>query len=164
MRFSDDGAHWTDWMPPTPTHAHTLPAGLGHHTVRVQYLDGANNYSLRYNDYVNVIAAAVETNCVDSIDNDMDGFIDCADFDCAQSPDCGSVEGEGEGETNCSDSIDNDMDGFVDCKDADCVQSPDCGGTEGEGEHETNCADGIDNDMDTLIDCKDPDCISSPDC
>ena len=56
MRFSDDGAHWTNWMLPTATSAHTLPAGLGYHTVRVQYLDGAGNYSLVYNDYIRLIA------------------------------------------------------------------------------------------------------------
>ncbi len=56
MRFSDDGAHWTAWMPPTATRAYTLPAGLGNHTVRVQYLDGAGNYSAVYNDYIKLVA------------------------------------------------------------------------------------------------------------
>ncbi len=56
MRFSDDGAHWTAWMPQTATRAYTLPAGLGYHTVRVQYLDGANNYSVVYNDYIKLVA------------------------------------------------------------------------------------------------------------
>ena len=56
MRFSDDGAHWTAWTPPAAAYPHTLPAGLGYHTVRVQYLDGANNYSPVYNDYVKLVA------------------------------------------------------------------------------------------------------------
>lgn len=56
MRFSDDGAHWTAWMPLEHPHSHTLPAGLGYHTVRVQYLDGAGNYSAVYNDYIKVVA------------------------------------------------------------------------------------------------------------
>ena len=57
MRFSDDGAHWTNWMPQTATRAHTLPlATLGNQTVRVQYLDGAGNYSLVYNDYIKLVA------------------------------------------------------------------------------------------------------------
>jgi len=56
MRFSDDGAHWTAWMPPTATRAHTLPSPLpGNQTVRVQYLDGAGNYSLVYNDYIKLV-------------------------------------------------------------------------------------------------------------
>ncbi len=55
MRFSDDGAHWTSWMPPTSTRSYTLPAGAGYHTVRVQYLDGANNYSTVSNDYIKLV-------------------------------------------------------------------------------------------------------------
>ncbi len=56
MRFSDDGAHWTYWMPQTATKTYTLPEGLGYHTVRVQYLDGAGNYSAVYNDYIKLVA------------------------------------------------------------------------------------------------------------
>ena len=56
MRFSDDGAHWTYWMPPTATRTHALSEGLGYRTVRVQYLDGANNYSAVYSDYIKVVA------------------------------------------------------------------------------------------------------------
>ena len=56
MRFSDDGAHWTWWMLPKASQAYTLPDGLGNHTVRVQYLDGANNYSATYNDYIKLVA------------------------------------------------------------------------------------------------------------
>ena len=52
MRFSDDGAHWTAWMPQKATCVHTLPAGPGYHTVRVQYLDGAGNYSAVFTDYI----------------------------------------------------------------------------------------------------------------
>jgi WD40 repeat protein len=56
MRFSDNGSTWSYWMLPATTRAHTLPAGLGYHTVRVQYLDGANNYSPIYNDYIKLVA------------------------------------------------------------------------------------------------------------
>jgi len=56
MRFSDDGAHWTYWMLPSATKAYTLPDGLGYHTVRVQYLDGAGNYSASCNDYIKLVA------------------------------------------------------------------------------------------------------------
>ncbi len=52
MRFSDNGSTWTPWTPPTPTLTHILPLPNGYHTVRVQYLDGAGNYSLVYNDYI----------------------------------------------------------------------------------------------------------------
>jgi len=56
MRFSDNGSTWTYWMLPSATKTYTLPAGLGYHTVRVQYLDGAGNYSAVYNDYIKLIA------------------------------------------------------------------------------------------------------------
>ncbi len=52
MRFSDNGSTWTAWMPLEAVHAYTLPAGLGNHTVRVQYLDAVSNYSAVYNDYI----------------------------------------------------------------------------------------------------------------
>ena len=52
MRFSDDGAHWTAWVPPTLTRAYTLPPSNGYHTVRVQFRDGAGNYSAVFNDYI----------------------------------------------------------------------------------------------------------------
>jgi N-acetylneuraminic acid mutarotase len=56
MRFSDNGSTWTTWLYPAATKAYTLPAGLGYHTVRVQYLDGANNYSPVYNDYIKLVS------------------------------------------------------------------------------------------------------------
>jgi PKD repeat protein len=56
MRFSDNGATWTGWIPQRSPRNHTLPAGLGNHTVRVQYLDGAGNYSPVYNDYIKIVA------------------------------------------------------------------------------------------------------------
>jgi len=57
MRFSDDGAHWTNWEYPKATKSYTLPAGLGYHTVRAQYMDAAGNYSMVYSDYIKVVAS-----------------------------------------------------------------------------------------------------------
>jgi hypothetical protein len=62
-----------------------------------------------------------EDNCQDGIDNDMDGWIDCCDNDCALDPACAA-------ESSCSDGIDNDCDGFTDCLDSDCHGTPDCQG------------------------------------
>ena len=56
MRFSDDGAHWTYWMFPESGIVHTLVGPTGYNTVRVQFLDGANNYSAVYNDYIKLLA------------------------------------------------------------------------------------------------------------
>jgi len=52
MRFSDNGSTWTAWQPVAASVPHTLPAGIGYHTVRVQYADAAGNYSAVYNDYI----------------------------------------------------------------------------------------------------------------
>ncbi|MBW7865438.1 MAG: hypothetical protein H3C30_13630 [Candidatus Hydrogenedentes bacterium] len=56
MRFSDDGRTWTPWEPLRNARAHMLPPGLGHHTVRVQFMDGANNHSAAFNDYIKLVA------------------------------------------------------------------------------------------------------------
>ncbi len=61
--------------------------------------------------------------CNDGIDNDGNGFIDCADFGCSRNPlvTC-PVEN-----TNalCNDGIDNDANGFIDCDDFACSRNPD---------------------------------------
>lgn len=89
-------------------------------------------------------AAGCESNCGDGVDDDGDGFVDCADFECFGDPTSCSVE------RDCSDSLDNDLDGEIDCGDPDCVAAaPD---------EERSCANGIDDDCDGVIDCNDPDC------
>ena len=55
MRFSDNGSTWTAWESQKASRAHTLPAGLGYHTVRVQFSDAAENYSPVYNDYIKLV-------------------------------------------------------------------------------------------------------------
>ena len=52
MRFSDDGAHWTNWEPVAAAKAYVLPAPNGYKTVRVQFADRAGNYSSRFSDYI----------------------------------------------------------------------------------------------------------------
>ena len=93
--------------------------------------------------------------CNDGIDNDGDGFIDCADANCLGTPEC-SLQSE----SICDDSIDNDSDGLIDCADPDCAGIGLCGP---EGLAST-CSDGIDNDGDGLIDCADPGCAKNRAC
>jgi hypothetical protein len=52
MRFSDNGATWTAWESLKATRAYPLPAGDGYKTVRVQFIDIANNRSVTYSDYI----------------------------------------------------------------------------------------------------------------
>ncbi len=70
MRFSDNGSTWTAWMPVAATCAHMLPDGLGYHTVRVQYADGAGNHSAVCNDYIKLV---VPDPHVSAVANDTDG-------------------------------------------------------------------------------------------
>ena len=57
MRFSDDGATWTAWESLKTAKAYTLPAGEGYRTVRVQFIDIANNRSAVYSRYIRVDTA-----------------------------------------------------------------------------------------------------------
>merc|ERR1719395_384937 len=59
--------------------------------------------------------------CMNSLDDDGDGKIDCADDDCAFM--CSADKEEG---TLCLDGLDNDGDKEMDCKDPDCGTSPLC--------------------------------------
>ncbi|MBI5611080.1 MAG: hypothetical protein HY902_19565 [Deltaproteobacteria bacterium] len=64
-----------------------------------------------------------EVNCSDRKDDDGDGLVDCADHDCAASPDCKVGSGPENSNARCSDWFDNDGDGFIDCDDPDCEGS-----------------------------------------
>jgi hypothetical protein len=128
----------------------------------------------------------IEASCGDSIDNDCDRLVDCADVSC-QSATCGAhgrscslgvcaCSGNGalpEGvETTCYDGRDNDCDGLVDCQDPSCATlscgSNDrtcslgacaCSGGGGAAQAaESLCSDGRDNDCDGLADCRDMQC------
>ncbi len=78
---------------------------------------------------------AIERHCTDTLDNDCNGFVDCADTECksywrCQHPGCSIPEGADASfqtlETFCEDTLDNDCDGFVDCTDSDCSAFPLC--------------------------------------
>ena len=72
--------------------------------------------------------------CTDSVDNDFDGLIDCADPDCATHPAC-------VGESDCGNGLDDDGDGAPDCIDDDCLLDPACAGFDHDGDGRINSAD-----------------------
>jgi hypothetical protein len=120
--------------------------------------------------------------CDDTVDNDCDGIVDCADPDCDGDPACPElIEWP-----DCFDGIDNDNDGLTDCADrTDCdneTQPNSCGvgvcassgsltchngtlqdscvpGNPTEPGTELTCDDGLDNDCDGLADGADGDCL-----
>jgi hypothetical protein len=109
--------------------------------------------------------------CNDTIDNDVDNSLDCADSDCdGQSCSRGSdpanactcVAGKPK-EMLCGDGSDNDRDFAMDCIDLDC-DGKDCNPTlggcicVGQAKTETACTDTKDNDGDGNSDCADDNC------
>ena len=60
-----------------------------------------------------------ETVCTDTLDDDLDGLVDCNDPDCFGQTGCTT-------ELNCVDGFDNDDDGDADCDDIDCAAATAC--------------------------------------
>jgi cysteine-rich repeat protein len=85
--------------------------------------------------------------CGNSIDDNANGLVDCADSDCADAVGCV--------ETACNDYRDDEGDGAVDCLDSDCEGSVQC---------QEICDDEVDNDGDGLVDCFDVACRGSAAC
>jgi len=102
--------------------------------------------------------------CTDgTLDEDVDGLVDCADPDCAADPACVVPE-------VCSNGLDDDADMAADCADTDCDgQACDALGkvcasmvcTCPGGTMELSCGDMIDDDCDGLVDCSDGDCVGN---
>lgn len=103
------------------------------------------------------------------IDNDADGFANCADYSCSMSADPALQELCPLEDTleDCMDGIDNDDNGFIDCADFGCSMSdiPEvielC--EQFLEESPETCKDGKDNDGDGFTDCADFSCSQADD-
>jgi hypothetical protein len=104
-----------------------------------------------FNANINPGAAEI---CDDTIDNDCDDLMDCADNDCTVAPVCNFTN------EICDNGIDDDGDRKIDCADKkDCRRDPFCSGPA------EICDNGIDDDGDRKIDCSDKkDCNKDPFC
>lgn len=116
-------------------------------------------------------AEASNALCSNMVDEDTNGYADCADYWCRDSVAvtvCGALENS---VSTCTDMVDNPespgnpssaaLDGLVDCQDPDCFKNPALVGVCPALRFETgaDCQDDQDNDGDGLKDCADPDCL-----
>lgn len=105
------------------------------------------------------VAPAVEI-CGDGLDNDGDGYADCADSECATVPGCqgcnaGGIPMPELGVSACTDGLDNDCDGLVDCEDPDCSASQD---------NSTECCNGMDQNGNGIPDDFNCRCVTDGHC
>ncbi|MEO0601136.1 MAG: hypothetical protein AAF211_06850, partial [Myxococcota bacterium] len=94
-----------------------------------------------------VAATAVEGDCDNAIDDDLDGSPDCLDPNCLGATACLELA--------CDDGIDDDGDFQIDCLDLDCASDPLCA---------ESCDNGLDDDGDFRVDCDDQGCAGDPAC
>ncbi len=67
-----------------------------------------------------------EYDCTNGVDDDHDGYVDCADDDCFTTPNCNGTLYGIPYEMDCDDGYDDDHDGDIDCADIDCSNDPHC--------------------------------------
>ena len=60
--------------------------------------------------------------CADGIDNDLNGYTDCEDYQCSRNPSVHVCVTESDNEA-CADGIDNDLNGYTDCEDYNCSRN-----------------------------------------
>jgi Ca2+-binding EF-hand superfamily protein len=96
--------------------------------------------------------------CTDGVDNDGNGFIDCADFSC------GGLESPRRAEDGTI--LEVDGDGYRSpCKESAAPRADDddpAGIAAETAAARHNCTDGLDNDLDGFVDCEDYDCAWHP--
>ena len=97
-------------------------------------------------------------NCLDGVDNDLDGLVDCSDSDCGAAGACQGFNDTGVQDTGTTDT------GVLDTGSAD-TGAQDTGNPDtGPQPQPENCIDGLDNDFDGSADCADSDCDAAGAC
>lgn len=66
---------------------------------------------------LSIITASDVEDCVDGLDDDLDGTTDCVDTDCVADPAC--IE-------DCTNQVDDNLDGVADCVDPQCIADAAC--------------------------------------
>ncbi|MEK9176881.1 MAG: PKD domain-containing protein, partial [Patescibacteria group bacterium] len=101
--------------------------------------------------------------CADGVDNDSDGYTDCADRGChtdGNASNAASCNPERVENPQCSDTVDNDGDATADTQDPGCHTDANAGNAASynpgdDNEVNTQCSDGIDNDGNGTADLAD---------
>jgi len=128
--------------------------------------------------YVKDLPAIDPENCVNGIDDNDDGLIDCDDPQCYVKPICipedctNGIDDNGDNLIDCLDpkcyatdyckpedctnGIDDNLNGLIDCNDSQCVEDIHC--------QPEDCKNKIDDNADGLIDCDDPQCADALNC
>lgn len=180
----NDGDGPTDCADPTCSTAPACDVGTGG-TAGTGGVGGINT-----GGYGALYGVPYPEDCYDTVDNDYDALIDCADPDCAGVCAGGGGSGGTGGvatggvatggaptggiggfggtygipyELDCSNCQDDDYDGATDCADSDCFDSMWCNADYAIPLCE-NCTNSIDDDGDQQVDCADSDCITDPYC
>lgn len=110
----------------------------------------------------------VETNCRNGLDDDLNGYVDCADALCKSNSVCQEVTGRTDfwGTSLCRNGIDDDGDATADCRDSGCATAPECAEIPANTQFNGTplCANSFDDDWDGPMDCLDGGCTGYPGC
>ena len=116
-----------------------------------------------------VLPGAEFLHCNDKLDNDCNGFTDCADLICLLDPVCQPPVCQANANRPCYDGP-NGTNNVGACRPGTqtCAQDGsgwgNCVGEVVPGMEAGHCKDGIDNDCNGLTDCADPACFADPAC
>ena len=108
----------------------------------------------RYDKYFVPTPETTEELCSDGKDNNINGFMDCAEESCKQFEYCKNKT------EICDNQLDDDGDNKADCDDEDCASATHC-------QHVVKleiCDNQLDDDGDNKADCDDEDCASAAHC
>ena len=151
----DSGGNWAAMLDFTILYPGTYYVFVDGYTVDPQM--GPNEGPFQLNV---TITPNPQEICNDGIDNDGDHYVDCADPDCVNAPNChlcngGQPPGPEFGPDACTDGRDNDCDGLTDCDDPDCHAS---------AYYLTECCNGVDDNGNGIVDDWSCRCASDADC
>ena len=132
------------------------PIGLDRIDLNSSHLTGTQSASDSDtpNQSVNTLLPPGIEFCMDGVDNNGNGLIDCKDPSCLTNANCqASISAFALNTEICDDGLDNDKNTLTDCRDPACIGTGSC-----ESPVVEVCNDSVDNNGDGMVDCEDPLC------